>query len=202
MDWKLTCEAQGFLRRPCPPDCVLSWPLPTLSQPSTPESLGAMKTTLCRMRTCEFPLKLVHKLANPGWSDDLSQYSSECTGQEAPRRGQGYGTGRGDGRFFNPTNTSIYPCRHLLRAYYVLGTECSGSQTSNQRSGRVHPSFWTSAVQPWALCCLSFFFTLFLSFLKPPTELWPLPERTMQAVTHALTTTGPQRSFLWQPWGP
>lgn len=42
-----------------------------------------METTLCEMRTCEFPLKLVHTLANPGWSDDLSQYFSECTGQEA-----------------------------------------------------------------------------------------------------------------------
>ena len=28
-------------------------------------------------------VKLVHTLANPGWSDDLSQYFSECTGQEA-----------------------------------------------------------------------------------------------------------------------
>lgn len=93
------CKAQGFLRRPCPPASALPQPLPTLSQPGTPDSLVAMKTTLCEMRTCEFPLKLVHKLANPGWSDDLSQYFSECTGQEAPR-GQGYGTGRGYGRRF------------------------------------------------------------------------------------------------------
>lgn len=92
------CKAQGFLRRPCPPASALPQPLPTLSQPGTPDSLAAMKTALCKMRTCEFPLKLVHKLANPGRSDDLSQYFSECTGQEVPR-GQGYGTGRGYGRF-------------------------------------------------------------------------------------------------------
>lgn len=155
-----------MLCRPCPPASALSQPLPTHSQPDPPGSLGATKTIPWKMKTCEFPLKLVHKFAHLGWSNDLSQYFSGSALPKRPLAGRDVELVVEIGEdFLTPSNTSIHLRRHLSRAYYVPGTGCSRSQTSNQHSGR-GTTFFLNVSSPILGFVLPLFLLYSLSFFS------------------------------------